>query len=414
VPMTQSCLVIGGGISGCTAASSIAGLGYDVTIVEKTGELGGLSRNLHFGLAGNVALPIHTILDAVENNPKIKVLLNSEVEAVTGNVGQFVTSIKDSDGKIDRAKFGAVIVATGARNYVPKEYSYGKDPRVLTQGELQQIMVDGKWNKPSIVVMIQCVGSRNEEHTYCNRTCCSQAIANALKIKEISPETRIHILNRDIMTYGLSELHYLKTRESGVLFQRYEMGKEPRVTANDKNLAIEWHDPAMPGRIAIEADMLVLSTGVVAEGNEKLAGMLGLELTLDGFFKELDTKFRPVDVIKDGIFITGLANAPRNLKEKITEAQAAAQRAANVLSRIQLVSGRFVSEVDKHRCSCCGLCVEACPFSARSLDLDEHCAVVDEVLCQACGQCVAVCPNDAARMKGQKDKLIMAQIDLGI
>ncbi|HXY74316.1 MAG TPA: FAD-dependent oxidoreductase, partial [Dehalococcoidales bacterium] len=232
LPMVQNCLVIGGGISGCIAASSIAGLGYDVTIVEKTGELGGQSRAMHFGLSGDVSKETNNILDSVRNNPGIKVMLNSEVEAVSGNVGQFLSSIKNSEGKIDRAKFGAVIVATGAKNYIPHEYLYGKDPRVITQRELHRMIAEGKLNKPSAIVMIQCVGSRNDEHSYCNRTCCSEAIANAQKIKEISPETRIHIINRDIMAYGMKELDYLKVRQSGVLFQRYELGKEPQVTAH--------------------------------------------------------------------------------------------------------------------------------------------------------------------------------------
>ena len=309
----------------------------------------------------------------------------------------------------------------GANDYIPTEYVYGKDPRVITQHELQKRLAEGKLGldlkarpegKPSTVVMIQCVGSRNEAHPYCNRICCSEAIANALKIKETNPETQVFVLNRDIMAYGFREPYYTKAREAGVLFHRYELEAEPKVTAGEKALTVEWPDPVLPGRLAIDADLLVLSTGYVADdSNGAIAKMLGLELTVDGFFKEMDPKFRPVDAMLDGVFLTGLANAPRNLGEKIIEAQAAAQRAANILSRQQLTSGGVISEVDKRRCSCCGLCVEACPFGARSLDEEEHYAVVEETLCQGCGMCVAVCPNDAAKLRGQKDKQVMSMTD---
>jgi heterodisulfide reductase subunit A-like polyferredoxin len=290
---------------------------------------------------------------------------------------------------------------------------YGKDARVITQHELQMRIAEGKLGKPASIVMIQCVGSRNQAHPYCNRTCCSEAVASSLKVKELSPETQVIVINRDIMTYGFKEQYYTRAREAGVLFQRYELGKEPQVAANDKALSVTWTDPAL-GKLEVDADLLVLSTGIVAQGNEKLAGMLDLPLTQDGFFQEVDTKFRPVDAIRDGVFITGLASAPRGLAEKVIQAQAAAQRAASVLSREALTSGVVVSEVDTRRCSSCGLCVEACPFDARSIDEEEHYAVVNESLCQGCGMCVAVCPNDAAKLRSQKDKQVMAMIDAGL
>jgi heterodisulfide reductase subunit A2 len=415
VEMTHNCLVVGGGVSGMIAAFSLADQGFDVTLVEKAGELGGRSRNLYFDLIPeNPQDLIKGIIGKVTNNPKIKVLLNSELTDISGHIGRFKSKIKSGD-KVEQMQHGAVILATGASDYQPVEYSYGKDARVITQHELQKRLAEGKFGKPSTVVMIQCVGSRNDAHPYCNRTCCSEAIVNAAKIKEQSPETQVFILNRDIMAYGFKEQSYTKTREAGVLFHRYELESEPKITANEKTLTVEWPDPSLPGKLAIDADLLVLSTGIVAsEGNTAFARMLKIPLTEDGFFKEVDTKFRPVDVILDGVFITGSANTPRNLNEKIIQAQAAAQRAANVLSREQLSSGRIVSEVDTRRCSCCGLCVEACPFDARSLNEEEHYAVVDETLCQGCGMCVSVCPNDAAKLRGQKDKQVFSMITLGL
>jgi heterodisulfide reductase subunit A len=413
--MAHNCLVAGGGISGMTAALDLAEQGFEVTLVEKSDELGGHSRSIYFDLIpDNPQTFIKSVIDKVKSNPKIKVLLNSELVNISGHIGHFKSQIKSGD-KVEQMQHGAVIIATGASDYQPVEYSYGKDVRVITQHELQKRLSEGNLGKPATVVMIQCVGSRNSAHPYCNRTCCSEAITNTLKIKEQSPETQIFVLNRDIMSYGFKEQYYTKAREAGVLFHRYELESEPKVTAGDKSLIVEWPDPSLPGKLAIDADLVVLSIGIIANANNAtIAKMLKIPLTEDGFFKEIDTKFRPVDVILDGVFVTGLANAPRGLSERIIQAQAAAQRAANVLSREQLASGRIISEVDTRRCSCCGLCVEACPFDARSLNEEEHYAVVDETLCQGCGMCVSVCPNDAAKLRGQKEKQVFSMISLGL
>ncbi|MDD5191143.1 MAG: FAD-dependent oxidoreductase, partial [Dehalococcoidales bacterium] len=413
--MHNAGLVIGGGISGLTAALSLAEQGYEVSLVEKSGELGGHTRRLFYDLhATDPQIFLKETMAKVQNNPLIKIYLNAELAGASGHAGHFQSQIKSGDGAVSAIVHGALIIATGAQDYQPAEYLYGKDAHVVTQHELQQKLAEGKLGKPRTVVMIQCVGSRNEAHPYCNRICCSEAIINAIKIKEQSPETQVFVLNRDIMAYGFKEPYYLKARELGVLFQRYEPEKEPRVKSVDKGISISWNDPVIPGRLEITADLLVLSTGYVAAQNQTLAGLLKLALTADGFYKEMDTKFRPVDTVKDGIFITGLANAPRNLLEKVVEAQAAAQRAANILSRSELSSGKVVSEVDKRRCSCCGLCVAACPFDARSLDEEEKVAVVEEALCQACGICATICPNSAARVKTSKDKQIFSMIEAGI
>ena len=410
--ITQKGLVIGGGISGLTSALFLAEQGFAVDLIEKTGELGGHSREIYFDLADdNPQTFVKSILEKAKNNGKITIHLNSEVVSVNGFAGNYMSQVKSCDGKLADIAHGALIIATGAKNYQPSEYLYGKDQRVISQRKLQQKLAEGSLGKPETVVMIQCVGSRNDAHPYCNRVCCSEAVTNAIKIKEQSPDTQVFILNRDIMTYGFKEQYYTRARELGVLFQRFEPEKEPKVVANDKNLTVEVADPGLPGELEIEADLLVLSTGYVAENNQMLAKMLSLELTADGFFKEIDTKFRPVDTIIDGIFITGLANAPRSLAEKVIEAQAAAQRAANVLSREKMASGRVISEVDARRCSCCGICVAVCPFTARYLDEENKVAVVKEVLCQGCGTCVTACPNSAAKLRSLKDKQVFSMIE---
>ena len=407
-------LVIGGGISGLIAALSLAEQGFEVHLVEKSAQLGGHTRDVHYGLGNKDPQAfLNGICEEVKANPNVHPYLETEVIEMTGHAGSFQTEVKTGEG-VTSIEHGTIIIATGAKDYQPTEYLYGQDERIITQKELPKRLAEGSLEKPSTVVMIQCVGSRDSDHPYCSRTCCLEAIANALKIKEQSPETEVLILNRDIMTYGFKEEYYLQAREAGVLFMRYELGAEPEVTIEDKAIVIEVDDPALPGRLEIEADLLVLSTGIVAGDNQELAELFSVELTEDRFFKEVDTKFRPVDLLIDGIFVCGLANAPRNLDEEVTQAQAAAQRAANVLAKEQLESGRIISEVNARKCSGCGLCVTACPYAVRWIDEEAKVAVVEEALCQGCGACVAICPNSAAKLRGLKEKQVFSMIEAAL
>ena len=395
-------LVIGGGISGLIAALCLAEQGFEVHLVEKSAKLGGHAGDMHYSLgSGDSQAFINGIIEKVKASPQIHLYLETEVIEMAGHAGDFKSKLKSTDETISEIEHGAIIIATGAKEYQPTEYLYGQDDRIITQKELQKRLAEGALGKPSVVGMIQCVGSRDSDYPYCNRSCCSEAIANALKIKEQSPETDVFILNRDIMTYAFKEEYYTKAREAGVLFLRYELDDKPEVSIEDKAVVIQVDDPVLPGKLEIEA-------------NKELAELLSLELTEDGFFQEIDTKFRPVDSIIDGIFISGLANAPRCLDEEIMQAQAAAQRAANVLAKERLESGRIVSEVNARRCSSCGLCVTTCPFNARWLDDEQKVAVVVEVLCQGCGACVALCPNSAAKLRGMKEKQVLSMIELAL
>ncbi len=407
-------LVIGGGVSGLIAALCLAEQGFEVHLVESSAELGGRARDVHYSLGNEDPQAfLNSICERVKANPRIHLNLETEVIEMTGHAGSFHTKVKTGE-EVTPIEHGALIIAAGAKYYQPTEYLYGQDDRTITQKELQERLAGGTLEKPSTVVMIQCVGSRDSERPYCSRSCCSEAIANALKIKEQSPETEVFVLYRDIMTYGFKEEYYTQAREAGVLFISYELDEKPEVTIEDKVMVVQVDDPALPGRLEIEADLLVLSTGIVPGDNKELAGLFSLELTEDGFFKEVDTKFRPVDSLIDGIFVCGLANAPRCLDEEITQAQAAAQRAANVLAKERLESGRVISEVNARKCSGCGLCVTACPFNARWIDEEEKVAVVEEALCQGCGVCVALCPNGAAKLRGLKEKQVFSMIEAAL
>ena len=414
VSVNKQGLVVGGGISGLISALGLAEQGFEVHLMENSADLGGHTKNVQYILGNdNPQAFVNGIIEKVKANPQIHLHLETAVIEMTGHAGNFKTKVKTGE-EVTSIEHGAVIIATGAEEYQPTEYQYGQDDRIITQKELQKRLAEGTLAKPSTVVMIQCVGSRDSDHPYCNRTCCSEAIVNALKIKEQSPETEVLILNRDIMTYGFKEEYYTQAREAGVLFIRYELDAEPRVTIEDRAMVVEVDDPALPGKLEIEADLLVLSTGIVAGDNQQLAELFSLELTEDGFFKEVDTKFRPVDSIIDGIFVCGLANAPRYLDEEITQAQATAQRAASILARERLESGGIVSEVNVRKCSGCGLCVTTCPYNARWIDEEQKVAVVEEALCQGCGVCVALCPNSAAKLRGLKEKQVFSMIEAAL
>ncbi len=407
-------LVIGGGISGLIAALCLAEQGFEVRLVESSAELGGHAREVYYCLGnGNPQAFLNSTYERVKANPRIRLHLETEVIEMTGHAGNFQTKVKTGEEVIS-IEHGVLIIATGAKDYQPSEYLYGQDDRIITQKELQKRLAGGTLGQLSTVVMIQCVGSRDSDRPYCSRACCSEAIVNALKIKEQSPETQVFILYQDIMTYGFREEYYTQAREAGILFIGYELDAKPEVTIGDKVIVVQADDPVLPGRLEIEADLLVLSTGIIPGNNKELAELFSLDLTEDGFFREVDTKFRPVDSIIDGIFVCGLANAPRCLDEEVTQAQATAQRAATVLAKERLESGRVVSEVNVRKCTGCELCVTVCPYNARKIDEERKVAVVEETLCQGCGVCVALCPNGAAKLRGLKEKQVFSMIEAAL
>jgi len=407
-------MVIGGGISGIIAALCLAEQGFDVHLVESSAVLGGHARDVCYSLGNESPQAfLNSIYERVKANHRVHIHLETEVTEVAGHAGDFKTRIKTGEEVID-IEHGALIIATGAKDYQPAEYLYGQDERIITQKELQKRLVNDALGQPSVVVMIQCVGSRDNDRPYCSRSCCSEAIVNALKVKEQSPETQVIILYRDIMTYGFKEEYYTLAREAGILFVRYELGAKPEVIIGDNAVTVKVDEPLLPGRIEIEAALLVLSTGIVPGDNNELAELLSLELTDDGFFKELDTKFCPVDLVINGVFVCGLANAPACLDEEVVQAQAVAQRAASLLAKERLESGRIVSEVNARKCTGCGLCVTTCPYNARKLDEERKVAIIEEVLCQGCGVCVAICPNGAAKLRGLKEKQMFSMIEAAL
>jgi heterodisulfide reductase subunit A len=414
---SRRALVIGGGLAGMTAALELAELGFEVDLVERAGELGGNLRTAYYTLEGGKPQELlASLIERVEANELVKVYLNTEVRELRGSKGNFLTTLALADGSDEVLEHGAIIVATGALPATTTEYLYGQHDRVLTQKELEAQLFElqtsnFKLQNLQSVVMIQCVGSRDENRPYCSRVCCSHAIKNALKLKELNPEVRVYVLYRELRTYGFHELYYREARDKGVVFIRYELPDKPRVEVAGDGLRVSLREPILDQEIVLDADLLVLSTGIAPNDNRALSEVLGVPLDEDGFFQEAHSKMRPLDFLREGVFLCGLAHSPRLIDETICQAKGAAVRAAALLSLPRLESKDTLVQVNARLCSFCGLCVEACPYEARYLDYDERVAKVIEVLCKGCGVCAMVCPNKATAQVAFEPRQMLMAVD---
>jgi len=411
----QAALAIGGGLAGMMAALTIADLGHDVHILERESELGGRARGMHSTLEGNdVQALLKKIVQEVESRPNIHVYKGAEVVGMEGHVGNFDVKFTGKGGAKSSLEVGSIVLATGAEGFKTREYLYGQNENVITQDEFENKLVRGDLEGVKSVAMIQCVGSRDETHSYCNRFCCSLALMNALRIKERKPDVDVVVFYRDLMSYGSIEKYYTLAREKGVLFVRYDLDNKPDVRSEGGKLKVTAREPVVRGKITVEPDLLVLSTPVVPRDEQALAKLLALDFSEDGFFQEAEVKFRPVDCQRDGIFMCGLAHSPRSLGESIVQAQAAGQRASAILSKGKLRSGRMVSEIKERWCAGCGMCITVCPYSARVKDEKKGVVFVVEALCQGCGACVVTCPSGAASLRGLSDKQVLAMMDAAL
>jgi heterodisulfide reductase subunit A len=407
-------LVIGGGISGMTAALELAKQGFEVHLVEREKELGGHLRKIHYllGKDENPKEKLDALIKAVEENDKIHVYLESEVVDISGFVGNFKAKIKQPNGEKKEVEHGVVIVATGATEYKPTEYLYGKDPRVMTQHELEEKIANGDF-KARNVVMIQCVGARNEEKPNCARICCGQAIKNALKIKETVPETEVYVLYKDIRTYGFKEDYYCEAATKGVLFVNYEDERKPQVINENGKLKVTFWEPVIKEEIEIDPDIVVLSAAIVPNSdNKRTAEMLKVPLNKDGYFLEAHMKLRPVDFATEGVFLCGMAHSPKYIDESIAQTCAAAARATTILSKPTLEMEGIIAVVNEDLCSGCRICEYLCPYGAIEIKEKDGklTAHVIEALCKGCGACGTACPTKAIEMGHFTTEEILAQV----
>lgn len=406
LPVEHKALVIGGGVAGMTSALKIAEQGYEVFLLEKEDRLGGNLWNLHYTLDGRSVPALRdSLISKVTNHPLIHVIMNASVVDFTGSKGNFTTGVKvGPDGEYQKIQHGVAILATGAYEWKPTEYSYGEDPRILTQLDLEDRIV----NKPGDIagakhiVMIQCVGSRDKDRPNCSRTCCATAVKNALKIKELNPGTEVTVLYRDVRTYGLAEPYYAKAREQGVLFVRYEPEEKPEVRKNGEKLAVSYLDKVIKEKIDVTPDFVVLSAATLPRENEQVASVMKLPRNLEGFFLEAHMKLRPVDFPSDGLYLAGGAHAPKLITEAISQASAAASRACTILSKEKMLVGGVVAVVDGERCAACLTCVRVCPYEVPVINIKGE-AEIDLAKCKGCGSCSAECPARAIELMHFRD-----------
>jgi heterodisulfide reductase subunit A-like polyferredoxin len=456
VPVEKAALVIGGGAAGLNAALSLAEQGFPVHLIERTGELGGNLRYVYYtseslrcaqgkplDQASDPQRYLRQLIDRVQRHPRINVHMQTELLETSGFVGNFVSRLGEN-GREMSVRHGATIVATGGQEYRGEEYACGNDPRVITQQEFEGMLAN-RSNVPDNIVMIQCVGPAAR---YCSRICCTTALKNALKLKELNPAAQVTMLFKDIRTYGFKERLYTQAREAGVLFVHYDDEHEPQVEVNSQAsnvnqqapiqqasiqqassvnrqsvignpLVVRAWEPMLGQELVLTPDLVVLSTPIVpAEGARELANRLKVPRDLDGFFLEAHIKLRPVDFASDGIFMAGLAHYPKFLDETIVQAQAAAARAAAILAQETLMASARVAVVDADRCVACLTCVRLCPYNVPKVKATFSgvggiigAAHVEPAACHGCGICAAECPAKAIQLLHSTDLQMLTKID---
>ncbi len=413
ISVTQRALIIGGGAAGMNAALGLADQGYETVLIEKEPQLGGMANRLTATIEGaDIQTYLQKLIKRVQSHPQIQVLTQSLVVGFSGFKGNFTTEVLVGPGMYERKiEHGVVILATGATEYQPTEFMYGQNKRVVTQVELSQRLED-KDAAAGLdqVVMIQCVGSRNDDNPNCSRICCQAAIKNALHIKELNPDAQVYILYRDIRTYGLMEDYYEEARRRGVMFFRYTQDQLPEVEEMDGALSVTFMDHVLGQRLCVETDLLALSAGMVAEDTEELASIVKLARTAEGHFMEAHVKLRPVDMATEGVFVCGTAHSPKLLSESVSQAYAAAARATTFLAQTELTLSAVTAKVASEYCASCLICVRSCPYGVPRIN-EEGVSEIDEALCQGCGVCAAECPAKAIELSWYEDDQLLCKVD---
>jgi heterodisulfide reductase subunit A-like polyferredoxin len=422
VPVNHTALIIGGGAAGMSAALTLADQGFRVHLAERAGRLGGNLWNLQYfvprngnGKSRTPAEYLAETITKVKEHPLITTHLNTEFESIGGFKGNFTSKLRQDDQSI-QVQHGVTIVATGGQEYRGHEYGYGQSEFVVTQLEFEQLLASQQ-DIPDSVVMIQCVGPAEK---FCSRLCCTTALKNALKLKEINPQAEITILYRDIRTYGFKERVYTKAREQGIQFVQFEFDNKPDVQINkNSEISVKVWEPILAREIELNPDLLVLSTPIVpSEGTRELASKLKISTDMDGFFLEAHVKLRPVDFSADGVFMAGMAHYPKFLDETIAQAQAAASRAASILAQETMLTNARVAVVDAQKCVGCLTCVRICPYEVPSISSEYTgvgeilgAAFVEPAICHGCGTCVSECPAQAIQLMHYTDVQTLSKVD---
>ncbi len=420
VPMPEAadfvdCVVVGGGPAGISAALAVAELGLRVLLVEQAPQLGGHLRELAGRLDGeDPAAWLAERTARLEQTAGVRVLTRTTVISASRQPDEtYLLELETCAGR-EQVRAGALIAALGSRPAPTSAFGCGQDPRVMTQDELARRLEAGE--NFGHVVMVQCVDSRTAERPYCSRTCCAQALRNALRLKEVQPASQVAILYRDMRAFGRHELEYLTARRAGVRFVRYEAEHPPLVRHGADGLEVEVHDALLRRPVRLPADTIVLSVGAVPAALPSWLAGLGAQVHADGYLIPEHPKMRPSSLGKPGLFACGAVLGPCFAEEAILQGQAAAAHAASYLAQRERrrTAVESVAVVNERLCSGCELCVRACPFEARVMNVERHVAEVRAAFCAGCGTCAMVCPNGASQQRLFETPALLQVIDAAL
>ncbi|MFC1521289.1 hydrogenase iron-sulfur subunit [Elusimicrobiota bacterium] len=409
-PVIQKALVIGGGIAGMAAATTIARQGYETHLIEKSQELGGLLRKLD-ELAPS-GIKSKDLIDSYQRQLKetgVKVHTGTQVEQAGGYVGNFTARLSSGED----LRIGAIVLAMGANAYQPTEFGWENTPNVVTNLELEKHIREGGKEIGDKVTFVSCVGSRHES-TGCSRYCCASMINQALHLRRMGKKVRV--LYKDIRTFSrFAEELYETAAKEGVQFFRYNHEQQPEEAVKFENGNAVFKDELLGKNIKVPTDTLVLAVALKPV-EETISSQLKLPHSKDGFLLELHPKLGPAETPSQGIYLAGSVQYPKDVRESIAQALGAASKASGLLAKDMIEKPPLTAKINYDKCKKCFACSKVCPFGAIATEGKPGKGSVEiiEAACMGCGNCAAQCNFGSIEMPYFTREQIFAQLDAAL